>query len=263
MTSDHVHKIFDATGRMIDAIGTPGFPVQLAAFCREILPYPNIFILVFRRAAPPSVLHSEFETREARETVVPYLQGGYLLDPFYNTFMLGAVDGVYRLGDLAPDDFFSSEYYRCFFAKTGMDDELGLFATLDVQSAIHLSLGLRDVGRRITDEHVERVRALAGILVALCRKHWLCFSLPDTRTNTGSDGRLDHAFEQFGSPVLSRREREVARFILKGHSSKSIARQLGISPDTVWVYRRRMYAKLGVCSQAGLFARFLDYIWAL
>ncbi len=56
---------------------------------------------------------------------------------------------------------------------------------------------------------------------------------------------------------LTRREAEIAEAMLAGHSSKSMARLLAISAETVKVHRRNLYAKLGIASQAELFSMFL------
>jgi DNA-binding CsgD family transcriptional regulator len=69
---------------------------------------------------------------------------------------------------------------------------------------------------------------------------------------------LEAAFEAFGSSVLSPRESEIVRMILRGHSSKAIAREFGNSPETIKVHRKRVYAKLGVVSQGELLSMFLD-----
>ncbi len=45
---------------------------------------------------------------------------------------------------------------------------------------------------------------------------------------------------------LTLREIETARLILQGSSSKAIAQQMGISPETVKVHRRNLYRKLNV-----------------
>ncbi len=46
--------------------------------------------------------------------------------------------------------------------------------------------------------------------------------------------------------------------MLRGHSSKSAARRLDISPDTERVHRRNIYDKLGVSSQAELCSLFFE-----
>ncbi|WP_445262095.1 response regulator transcription factor [Pseudomonas sp. EA_65y_Pfl1_P120] len=52
--------------------------------------------------------------------------------------------------------------------------------------------------------------------------------------------------------ALSRREQEVARYIAVGHTSKQIARRLGISHQTVRKHRENLYRKLGIQSMAQL-----------
>lgn len=46
--------------------------------------------------------------------------------------------------------------------------------------------------------------------------------------------------------------------MLRGFSSKAMAERLKISPDTVKVYRRHLYAKLDISSQQELFSLFIQ-----
>ena len=73
-----------------------------------------------------------------------------------------------------------------------------------------------------------------------------------------SDTTTDDAFQAFGSKLLSPRERQLAQLLLRGHSTVSVALQLGISPTTVKTHRKNLYAKLGIATQFELFSRFLD-----
>ena len=68
------------------------------------------------------------------------------------------------------------------------------------------------------------------------------------------------AYQQFGGKLLSEREREIVALVLQGHSTESIAGRLDISPGTVKIHRRNIYRKLGIGTQAGLFASFLRFI---
>ena len=52
--------------------------------------------------------------------------------------------------------------------------------------------------------------------------------------------------------------RPLAQLLLRGHSTVSVALQLGISPTTVKTHRKNLYAKLGIATQFELFSRFLD-----
>jgi DNA-binding CsgD family transcriptional regulator len=59
---------------------------------------------------------------------------------------------------------------------------------------------------------------------------------------------------------LSPRQAEVALLILRGHSSTSIALRLGVAVQTVKVFRRQLYARCGITSQAELFALMLPML---
>ena len=101
--------------------------------------------------------------------------------------------------------------------------------------------------------------------MSLCRQHWQqikdrVLEKAAQQTDDKLGRPLDKAFRNFGKDFLSNRECEVVQLILKGHSSKSIARLLEISEDTVKVHRRRFHAKLEITSQAELFSLFLEAI---
>ncbi|MCY1450129.1 Bacterial regulatory protein, luxR family [compost metagenome] len=64
----------------------------------------------------------------------------------------------------------------------------------------------------------------------------------------------------FGADLLTEREREIAHLLLRGHSVKSSARVLDISPETVRMHRKHLYTKLEISSQAELFSLFIDWL---
>ena len=75
--------------------------------------------------------------------------------------------------------------------------------------------------------------------------------------------RIDAAWRGFGTSCLSEREGEVLRLILRGQSSKGIARLLGNSPETIKVYRKRIHSKLGLASTGELFSLFMAALCAM
>ena len=60
--------------------------------------------------------------------------------------------------------------------------------------------------------------------------------------------------------ALTPRQAEIALLILRGHSSASAALALGLSPQTVKVFRRQIHARCSVTSQAGLFALLMPHL---
>jgi DNA-binding CsgD family transcriptional regulator len=74
----------------------------------------------------------------------------------------------------------------------------------------------------------------------------------------GIHRRLTKCFDNFGQSVLTDRERQISQLLLRGHSSKSIARVLDIAPGTVMVHKRNLFSKLGITSQYELFSIFID-----
>ena len=74
---------------------------------------------------------------------------------------------------------------------------------------------------------------------------------------------MQQAADNFGRNVLTTRECEVVKLVLRGYSSKSISYSLGISPGTVRVHRENIYGKLGVSSQAELFNMFIEAVSAM
>ena len=60
--------------------------------------------------------------------------------------------------------------------------------------------------------------------------------------------------------ALSPRQAEIALLILRGHSSVSIGLRLGISAQTVKVFRKQLYRKCRISSQAELFSLLMPLL---
>jgi len=244
--------------RAVDLIGQDGFMSALADLCQSASGYDSTFVAAFFTDQSPAVLFSNLNADHGASTIKPYLDFAYLLDPFYNLFQRGIGDKVVCLRDCAPDDFLSSEYYQTFYAGTGLYDETSVFVSFEGGASIAISLGSRATGFQMSEAQHAALFALLPCIAALCRRHWPKLD-PDTLAGSGRIGlHLEKSFERFGHSVLSAREAEIVQLILKGHSSKSIARELGNSPETVKVHRKRIHTKLGIASQGELFSLFLD-----
>ena len=239
---------------MIKALAEEDFYAHFAQACELVSDYQSAMIVWLGKNHRPINLYHDLPPELAQETTRPWLEAAYLLDPFYTLFSNGAPEGVYPLHDLAPDNFFQSEYYISYYTQTGLTDECGLLVNLDSNHSILVSLGNRGAPPAKAGQ-LSNLQTVLPVLSALCH-----------RQQSAAEGEitlsapLDKAFRNFGRDLLSARECEVIQLILKGHSNKSIAQLLEISVDTVKVYNKRFHTKLEISSQAELFSLFLEAI---
>ena len=256
LNADHMTGI----ARAVTVVGSENFPKVLAALCLSVFNYDSIFVSVFSRDCPPRQLYSNLDPEATRRTIGPYLSYAYLLDPFYGLFKADVGTTVVSLDDCAPDDFRVSDYYRTFYSEIGLRNEVTIFVDAGAGSSIVLSLGQRGEDQGVAADAKALLEGILPVIAALCLRHW-----PDLSPGAGADpadAGVRLAFERFHSCKLSTREAEIVRLMLKGHSTKSIARLLGNSPETVKVHRKRIYAKLKISSQGELFSMFLSALAA-
>lgn len=242
----------------IGAIGADAFPQAIADLCETASGYSSTFISVFFPDHRPIELFDNLGADVSRATIAPYLEFAYLLDPFHDLYRQGVGDCVVALADCAPDDFKQSDYYQTFYSGTGLFDETSVFVRFGDGACLVISLGSRDAEFHLREGSRSALQALLPVISALCRKHWPQLDPQSIAGQGGAGTHLERSFERFGTSVLSDREAEIVRLILKGHSSKSVARVLGNSPETIKVHRKRIHAKLNITSQGELFSIFLE-----
>ena len=240
--------------RAVTAVGSDAFAPTLADLCLRLLGYDSLFISVFSRNLPPRQLYSNLDAEATERTIGPYLSYAYLLDPFFGLFKEGVGTRVVSLDECAPDDFRVSEYYRVFYSEIGLRNEVTFFVDAGCGASIVLSLGQRGQPGKRPIQPCAVLEQFLPVVAALCLRHW-----PNAAGAVGddTDSAVTLAFERFQTSKLSTRESDIVRLMLKGHSTKSMARLLGNSPETVKVHRKRIYAKLKISSQGELFSMFL------
>ncbi len=255
-----IERKFEQIGQMIAAEGTPAFPGKLANFLRTLAPYEFTVIFAYRDAARPLDLFDDFPGNKRAVFVTDYQAGPYLLDPFYLAATSPVVPGLYRLRDVAPDRFYQGEYFRNYYAQTGLAEEIGFFVVTGRFTVVVVSL-MRSK-KAFSAKEFAAIQSGWPVVEAACMRHWA--HLADQFDATGkadagtSDAAIQRSFQRFGEGQLTPREREVVEYTLKGHSAEAIRQILGISSGTVRIHRRNIYAKLGISSQGELFARFIS-----
>jgi DNA-binding CsgD family transcriptional regulator len=170
-----------------------------------------------------------------------------------------APQGFYHIDEIIPDAFRESDYYRIYYQAKRSVDEGIFFVPIGTGISVGLLAERRHPTAAFTAAELEELRNLAPLLSALIRHRWLLVESP-TKAATAMAEQMTTALDCFGRETLSDRERQIAALILHGHSSKSGARELGISPETERVHRKRLYGKLSVSGQSELFWLFIQAV---
>lgn len=118
----------------------------------------------------------------------------------------------------------------------------------------YLLLALSERNGLLSAEEISALHVVADVALACAIKDRRTPQDPFDRDGVISGVILrSGAFER-----LTSREKSVCVGILTGHTTEAIALHLGISANSVLTFRRRLYQKLGICSQNDLFMRVLE-----
>ena len=230
----------------------------LVAILSAIARFDHVVVFAYRGEEQPVHVFSTFDEAEYDIFVSQYLVGPCLLDPFYRNALTGE-DGIWRMRELAPDRFFSSEYFRSYYSKTGLAEEVGFFVTLDSGMSIVLSLMRKEATGRFSAAEFAQVRKAWPLVRTSVRKFWSGIEerfSPEQKSASGMS-RTENVWARLQSTHrLTPRESAIIELVLQGHSSESVGLRLGISTGTVKVHRRNVHRKLGISSQTQLFSLF-------
>ena len=244
---------------LFQAVTGSGFPLLLEQTLRELVGFDTILINTYKGQRRPLLIHDNYPATRREQGIERYLNQAFLLDPFFQAVHDGLENGAHRLRELAPDRFENSDYYHHYYRALGLTDEIGLFARVDTDVVMVVSLGFRDDAPRITRRDMLALRHISPVLEVLLGEYW---KWQEHRFHQCLAERepVEEAFDSFGRERLTARERDIVRLLLAGHSTKSAARELGISDGPVKVHRKHVYQRLEVSSQSQLFRLFLDHV---
>jgi DNA-binding CsgD family transcriptional regulator len=266
--STDLEALFQAFGATVGkpAMSDTEFGETFRQMMASLVRFDYVVVFAYRGKERPIDLYSTFDPKEHIIFVTLYQAGPYLLDPFYHTAR-SSRRGVIRMRELAPDRFFSSEYYRTYYVQTGLAEEVGFFVEMEDDITVVLSLMRREATGVFPPAEIALLKKVEPLVTRLTQHYF-----------SGLAGRFDgqaHAGKRRGrkrgenkieiQPAdavwqdlnLTSRETAIVDLVLQGHSSESIGLKLNISTGTVKVHRRNVYRKLGISSQTQLLALYL------
>jgi len=255
----------DKLAAIMPEIGSDRLPSLLLSMLKGMVPFDNALIIHYYRSEIPQVHYNDIPPLERESQIDLFINGAYLLDPFYRAAVDAKQSGLHRLSDLAPEGFEKTEYYRSYFKHTEIKDEIGYIVHIAPHQFLNISLSRLSFAQRFNRSQIAMLADITAVVEAICKAQWGAEIKSKDSTGAGNQlpNQLDSALKHFGTAYLTDRESQVVQLFLHGHSTKSIAERLGISPETVKLHRKNSYAKLDVSSQAELFYLFIDSLASL
>lgn len=250
---------------VIASIGKQEFGPALDQYLRDAVTFDMSCVFLFQFGTSPVFLHDGYSSSVPRETLDTYMRGGYLLDPFYVASTGGHPAGLWRMNDLAPDSFFSSDFviskevHPCVSSEAGaLSEEIGIVVPVGNRSAVTYSL-MRNQGQaQFSASEFDQIKCVEPIIAAAIESH--VSQLDHGRETTSDKLENEAAFAELSADRLTPSQQNVVKLILRGHSNISIANILNISEGTAKLHRHNIYRRLEISSQSELFQLFIGHL---
>ena len=250
-----------ALARMTQAIGSADWFDAVLNLLGTVCAVDSGGAMVYHREQRPRRILHRFDPSERALPEDAYLSGPYVLDPHYQLFAAGGPNGVHRLTDIAPDDFFQSEYYRVFYSQIGLSDSIELLWRIDADSALNIFIERSIRHPKFQDADMVAINTLLPVIFAsAARHHELTAAASRRDTDNLTHRKVQSTIENFASSLLTQRERQVLFYMISGYSSALTAQRLHTSEGTIKIHRKNIYRKLDIGSQAELFSLFINCI---
>lgn len=246
----------------ISELGNPGFEMALVRALRQVIEFDYSVMWAYHAEKKPFDLFDTFDGEKKDVLVTQYLEGPYLLDPFYQACQREIEPGLYRINSLLSVQLGHSEYFKTYYKNARLTDEACFILYPCPKVGVVVSLMRDSSSSAFTASETRILDNVEPIIQQLGNQHWrhIGDQFSGVKDKKLGLGDIDRVFETFLQEALSPRERQVVSLVLKGYSSIAIASELALAVSTVKTYRRNIYAKLGISSQSELFSLFLKAI---
>jgi DNA-binding CsgD family transcriptional regulator len=247
---------YEAAAGLVETVGTPDFGGSLMKAGQEVLGADFCTLFIFRRGGAPACLAaSGIESSGlARQASRKYIERHWQMDPTLSMDMSG---------DMVVHHFHATQFsdgayrHECYDVLNIGDRLTVLF----LESSLFLRLSFYRSRRHwpFGDPEKGKLAQSQGLFREAARRHHSLSAAAGVDPTTGipSTEVMASRLTKIGKG-LSDREIQVCCRILSGMTTEAIALDLGVGVASVVTYRKRSYAKLGICSQNELFAKCLS-----
>lgn len=239
----------------IDALGTPRFGHALTRYSHALCCADYCFSFQVNQGVATPITVSESHESTTQRHIQSYAHGQlWRRDEALTTARAVATSHGAALVRMRPAEVRDARLRECVYPQ--LVDRV-LICAADGPNHHLVSLLRWQPNRPFRPEEVERIEQHADHFASLVRKH-----IQLSVTQATADDALESAerIEQClaDSHALPLRERQVCARVILGMTSPEMGRELGISPDTVISYRRRVYVRLGVNDERELLLAYLQ-----
>lgn len=240
-------------GILIDRLNSPYFWRTLVRTLSEHVKIDNWVVLKFENNKVSVVNFVEWESDAEKQALLSdYLNGLYLLDPFYISYLENPRSGLFHLSDVAPENFEHTDYYKLYFEKYIFNDEVNYFTRITNDETVVLSLGSKE---KINQYQISMLELVSPWVTSLIRQRMLT---EIDKVKIFAPMRSWKETTKTFNKGLTPRETEVMSLILMGFSTREISAKILVNIDTVKSHRKNLYSKLNIKSQAELFSLYLE-----
>ncbi len=244
---------------LIDNIGSANFFPWIAEQLNHVVPHEFCMIFQYAKEQRPQVLYDGLSPLGYRDGLKNFLQSTWQINPFYHACREGLQPGLHRMEALSRSYAEKSKICAHYKMRPDQMEEIGyvtdgwpmgmqelmLAVPLPGDDVIEISLSQKTNHTNQSAPLLERSQELVPIIISAIKKH--CEALGLTK-ETAQQNLIPELCD------LTRREACIMDLILSGYGSEAIGLKLGIALPTVKTHRRNLYRKLGISSQAELFA---------
>ncbi|WP_120497434.1 helix-turn-helix transcriptional regulator [Kiloniella sp. EL199] len=265
--SNHDYAHFNTSlwiSGLINNIGNSDFFPWIAEQLKHVISHEFCVIFQYEKERRPQVLYDGLSPLGYREGLQNFLQSTWQINPFYYACREGLKPGLHTMEALSrktssssyseknqasadykmrPDQMEEIGYVTDGWPM-GMQ-ELMLAVPLPGDDVIEISLSQKIDHTDKNAPLLEQAQELVPVIVSAIKKHCEIFGLYQIPHHHPPLPALDS---------LTPREKSIMDLILSGHRSEAIGLHLGIALPTVKTHRKNLYHKLGISSQAELFA---------
>lgn len=246
-------SVLDGFAAVIAAVGTPRFEAALLTAIGTVATVDHLTLLTLRPGEGLRTLGiaSRTSLSVARSLTRDYVATHHVQDPNYAELAAGG--GARRVLVRRHDRMRLTDqlYEARFYTTVGIVDKIA-FLWQAAEGGYYVNLYRTRGSGSYARGEAARLAGLARFVAALVRLHG-----GRRLAQARSGGDLPGLLPSLLSDKLTRREAEVVAGILRGLRTEGIAIELGVKAASVITFRKRAYAKLGIATQAELFAACL------